>query len=549
LFSIPEEVIFLKRSFILGSVFALTLSNLGALAETGRSHTVASGETLFSIAQAELGSGSRWSEIASLNSLTPPYVIKIGMRLTIPSDQASSEPQALPAADAGDSPSPLIVATVDSPMSAALIDEIQADTFPVRSLPPWSMGEVIVPRPKADIWFRSPEDAITAARRENADLRALAAEIEKARAGRTSASLAGRFNPEVEGAFGRRFKPNETTQTTDRFNDWGVDVWQELEIAGQRTLRLSVADLEIEKTIAESERAERDLLLEVREAYWEAVASTEFLKLVTQEEAAHIWMAEAARFRYEAGDVAMIEVTLAEANAEEARSEKIQAEQNRTDAIARLTRAVGLPSDSPAAPGMEFPPLGSLAGDDWESRALRSRRDLRAELINVRLENERSRLSLAEGRPNIRAGFGYVREEGNTDIYTLKFGIPLPLTNLKRGESEEARAAARVSESRSDALRRRAVNETRAALERLRSARRRHELVERGVVARANENLALAAQAYAEGKIGLPSFLTHFEQATTNRRLGIETKLDWQRAMIDLERAVGTELNQGGEPR
>ena len=541
----------MNRSFVTILVFTLALSSLSVLADPGRTHTVVAGETLFSIAQAELGSGARWNEIAVLNGLDAPHVIRIGMRLAIPTRISPSNAPPIVVSDTTimntDSSSSSQDETSYSVSPVALSLSAGEDSTPFRTLPPWSMGAVEVPAPKAALWIQSPEEAIVLARRENADLRALAAEIDKARAGRTTASLAGRFNPEVEGAFGRRIKPNETTMNTDRFNEWGVDIWQELEIAGQKTLRLSVADLEIEKTIAESERAERELLLEVREAYWEAASAVESLKLVAQEESAHIWMADAARFRFEAGDVAGIEVSLAEANAEEARSERIRAEQNLTDALARLTRAIGLPADSPAAPISSLPSPGPLVEDNLESLALRNRRDLRAEQINVRLENERSRLALATGAPNIRVGFGYEREEETTDVYVLKFGIPLPLTNLKRGEADVARTAARVSESRSDALRRRAVNETRAAVERLRSARRRYELVERGVVSRANDNLALAAQAYAEGKIGMTGFLVHFDQATTNRRLGIETKLDWQRAMIALERAVGTDLSQGTE--
>lgn len=49
-----------------------------------RSHAVLAGESLWSIAQAELGDGKRWREIAALNGLRSPYKIRVGMRLLLP---------------------------------------------------------------------------------------------------------------------------------------------------------------------------------------------------------------------------------------------------------------------------------------------------------------------------------------------------------------------------------------------------------------------------------------------------------------------------------
>jgi nucleoid-associated protein YgaU len=51
-----------------------------------RLHEVKPGETLSSIAKAELGSAARWKEIAALNSdvLADPDQIKVGMRLRLP---------------------------------------------------------------------------------------------------------------------------------------------------------------------------------------------------------------------------------------------------------------------------------------------------------------------------------------------------------------------------------------------------------------------------------------------------------------------------------
>ena len=50
----------------------------------GRQYTVHEGETLFRIAENELGKSSRWKEIADLNRISEPYVIKTGQLLILP---------------------------------------------------------------------------------------------------------------------------------------------------------------------------------------------------------------------------------------------------------------------------------------------------------------------------------------------------------------------------------------------------------------------------------------------------------------------------------
>jgi LysM repeat protein len=48
-----------------------------------KSHSVKPGDNLWKIAQRELGSGSKFKEIAKLNGLKPPYIIKPGQKLRL----------------------------------------------------------------------------------------------------------------------------------------------------------------------------------------------------------------------------------------------------------------------------------------------------------------------------------------------------------------------------------------------------------------------------------------------------------------------------------
>lgn len=57
----------------------------------GHEYTVKSGDTLASIAQAELGSSDRWQEIARANNIQNPDRIFAGQKLTIPTSQDATD--------------------------------------------------------------------------------------------------------------------------------------------------------------------------------------------------------------------------------------------------------------------------------------------------------------------------------------------------------------------------------------------------------------------------------------------------------------------------
>ena len=54
------------------------------VAVEARTHTVASGDTLFNIAQQYLGDGNRYPELAAANGIANPDHIEVGQVITIP---------------------------------------------------------------------------------------------------------------------------------------------------------------------------------------------------------------------------------------------------------------------------------------------------------------------------------------------------------------------------------------------------------------------------------------------------------------------------------
>ena len=96
-----------KTSLLVIVGIGLALASVSAAAE----YVVRPGDTLSGIASSQLGEAGRWSEIAKLNGLKPPYRIRVGQRLKLPQTSSGRETSAAP-------PVPLAVgprATIELP--------------------------------------------------------------------------------------------------------------------------------------------------------------------------------------------------------------------------------------------------------------------------------------------------------------------------------------------------------------------------------------------------------------------------------------------------
>lgn len=97
--------------------------------------------------------------------------------------------------------------------------------------------------------------AMELARKNNPDWKAAEQEIEIARGKLTTARLISPFNPTVEGQTGRRTIPEE-----GKGGDYGVGLSMELEVAGQRGLRVTEAERNLQRAESEIALRRREVL-------------------------------------------------------------------------------------------------------------------------------------------------------------------------------------------------------------------------------------------------------------------------------------------------
>lgn len=491
----------------------------GAFAQAAGGHRVVAGETLFSIAQKELGAGNRWREIAERNRLEPPFVIRPGMVLLLPgADERVAEQYPVPP---GDTPAP-----------AAVVATTADSVVPFYR---YGRRSDLLPETTGSRFLRNEQEAVALALADHPELRGAAARVAAARTGLAAAVMAGRRNPEIEvEGGGRRAEPADGQ--SGRSAEYGVFVSREFELAGQAEIRDRLAQLELERELAAAAATRRELVLAIRSAFLEALLARAELGQAGREEEFRHELATVARERFAFGAIPRVEVALAEVEAGRAVSLRLTAEREYRAAISGLRRIIGrhdleLATD---AVGMPLSPLP----EEPLAVALAERLDLRIARLEERILREQAGLVLAEGRPNITLGGGYRREEG-ADIVAGRIMMPFPLFNRNQPEVERLQYTAAATDAAVAGLVTRIREEVANAVGQVRSAEERLAVLRGSVVEKSDANIALLLEAYREGKIGLAELIVHQGEAFASHRLLIEATAEQSRAVLELERAMG----------
>lgn len=510
----------LKHSRVLAGILFLAFA---ATAEG--SHVVARGETLYSIARERLGAQTRWKEIAALNHLAPPYALSPGMTLRMPGSAGASVPEKAPQPVSGLDTTPEPAAIPPAPIAPAA---------PPRAVP--------IAHPPGALVLHDVDEAVARARAVHPEYRALAAEAKAAEAGLVSARLAGAQNPQIEGEAGRRSNGATDLEPARSYTDFEAAVSREFEVGGQTSARLDVARMEIARQLLDAAAKERALVFTIKAAFVRSLAARDRLLLLADAERMRRELESATRARHDAGDASGMELSLAELEAARASSARTRGERESRDALAHLASAMGLTADSPVFLDAHlFAPIDPPS--EVVASALR-RPELEAALLDEKLLLARSRRALAEGRPNVTLGGGYRREERSNEIYFARIGIPLPLSNRNRGESDRLGEEAAAAAARAETVRRDILVEVDRASAALRLARARfHEL--ETAMAKADENLRLLEDARQEGLVSLSEYVYMQSASFAAREEFVDALAEANLAVVELECASGLNLYTG----
>jgi len=380
----------------------------------------------------------------------------------------------------------------------------------------------------------SLEEALARARIASPALRAAEADLDAAR-GRLAQARLFPANPVLSGELARHTAPGE--EQLDR----GVALAQEIEVGGQRGLRVGAATYDVAH--AEHTFADRRRLVEgeVRRAFF-AVAAVERHRVLAAEGVALAdRIADTARRRARAGDVGALDVRLAEVETARAAQTLAAADSERAVALAHLAAALGAPPDEAIGVIAEDQEHAALPPEQMLfERALATRPDL------VAAREERARLA-AEAQLVHRRGLvpnpvlrGFYREELLDErIVGGEVSIPLPVWNREQGteaalRAQAAGAAAEVNRLVGEIPRQVHVAIVRRAVAAEAWARYRDAALPAASHARAD-----IERAFAAGYLGLPEVLVQQDRLLQVQGAAIDTWRDLNIAESDLIEALG----------
>lgn len=382
---------------------------------------------------------------------------------------------------------------------------------------------------QADLYRLTLGEALELARTSNPALEAERQRPGEARGELTSARLPLRENPEIEGSVGPRTGAREPSTT-----DVEVGLEQRLEIGGQRRHRIERASAAVAAAEAMAEESARQLDLAVAETFYEALAASEEVRLLEENEALAAGLEELARRRLELGEGTQLELNTVRIRRAEAARRLAAGRAALGAALVSLAELLAVPPGEAPQPQGSLPTAAAVEGEaELLSHATASRPDL----VVARGEVERARAAVAladaEAIPDITLGVSLGREEGQ-DVALAGVRVPIPLVQRNQGERETARATLRRQEAELAHRRLLVAAEVRRAWQGYSAARAASELYDAQVLAAQAESLELLERAYEAGEVSVAELVVIQRELLDGRLGGLEARLELARAMARL---------------
>jgi len=343
---------------------------------------------------------------------------------------------------------------------------------------------------------------------------------------RSPAALADREDIAIASAGLRRartipFNPDISFQKPGAGGTAEAVATQELEILGQRGLRVSAARFGVGRATAGVYNARRLAVTEASAAFLRAVAAERRLAVTRDGLVLVERLLTAVRIQLVEGEISALEANLAEIELGRARARVLASQRDASTLLLELKRQTGLAPDTPVRLVVE--PLGEdpstsmqprdLLGDTtptslqgMQAMALGARPDLAAAFAAVRELDALSALARREAFPNLRLG-AILESGGGARRVGPVIGMSIPLFNRNQGLIAEREAQRRQAAFRQQAIELRVRTDVASALRAYQIATEESAVFEQSVRQPSHENAALLELAYRAGKIPLPTLL------------------------------------------
>ncbi len=377
------------------------------------------------------------------------------------------------------------------------------------------------------------ETAIQTALRENPTLKAIREKIKVAQVQLDGIALLS--NPELESEFIGGSHAEQVFELTKTF-----------ELGGQRRHRKQIAKINLEKVNLELTDESRKLIKSVKLAFYQLILVQEKLKLAQEIIKHNQQMLDMARIQFDAGDISVTQVGLANIQLQSALREAATLESDLQLAQLELNGLMGTSLDATptATGGLPKKVPANLKLDTLKSHALSHRADLKSLRLNVNQIESIHRLAKAANIPDLSIGGIAERSFGSTG-FGVKFSIPLPLFDWNRAEINAAKAQKQVGAVEITNTEKQIVREVMAAFLSVNAAQKNLKFYDSNLLKLLNENLTLTRSAYELGEAELLEVILMQNEYVKTQFAYFDALAAYHKAFIELESAIGTSIELG----
>jgi outer membrane protein TolC len=322
-------------------------------------------------------------------------------------------------------------------------------------------------------------------------------------------------------------------------------VSQTVEFPGRRLLRGKIAVSESREVLADRDLLRLEIIFQVKESFYGVLLAVERAKYAVQDLELASDFLEKAEAKYEAGDVAKLEVVRARVEASKASTAVKLAENDVLLAKARLNYLLGRARIDPI----------EVRGELVRAPVPIDREVLVERAVQLRPEVARLRAGLEkEGRLKSAATLSYLPDfdlgfsrhrlagEASTWDFTLSFPVPLFFWQPARGRIAEARANIRSLERRFEDLKNLIGLEVGEACLNARASADRIVAFEKEILTQAQDVYDLILFSFQEGEIGGIELIDARRGLLEARRAYADALYDHSLTIAALERSVGGPL-------
>lgn len=324
--------------------------------------------------------------------------------------------------------------------------------------------------------------------------------------------------------------------------EWYFGISQALEFPGKQSVRGKIAGKESEEILEEIDLLKLDIVYQVKQAFYGLLHAEETLSYVQQDLELSQDYLDKARLKYEAGDVAQVEVLRAQVEVSKARNELRQATSDVRLSRAYLNYLMARRKYEPLeiAGELKAKPI-ALDLELLKERALVFRPEIKK--ISFSLEREKLQKTSAKLSylPDFELGINRHKVAGEGDWWdvTLSFDVPLFFWQPAKGEIAEAEANILGLKKEEEHLENTIGLEVEDAYVNAVAAVNQIKMFEDEILTQAEEVYNMFLFSYQEGEIGGFELIEARRTLIESRTSYADALFNYRAAIAALEKSIG----------